>query len=195
MLQHYFRSMAGRLFLFLLVGVIGSASLALGMADMRRQADLRRIQSERLSDRVQDFISLANSAPRPLRGDLISGGISGLRPASGEEKIERADSELTERLKSSIGSSLRSDYLIPWSCFPQGADRRFAKTLDCRLISAPLADGSAIKVVMVTPQAHNIGLPGLDPVFLSVLAIGVGCLAFFAARMAAAPLHDLSRAG
>jgi signal transduction histidine kinase len=194
MLQRYFRSMAGRLFVFLLVGVIGSASLALGMADMRRQADLRRIQSERLSDRVQDFISLANSAPRPLRGELVSRGIAGLRPASGEEKIERADTELTERMKSGIGSGISSEYVIPWSCFPPGADRRFYRTLDCRLISGTLADGSAFKVVMITPQAYNPGLPGLDPVFVSVLAIGVGCLTFFAARMAAAPLNDLSRA-
>jgi len=43
--------------------------------------------------------------------------------------------------------------------------------------------------------ARMHGLPGgLDPVFLSVLAIGVGALTFFAARMAAAPLNDLSRA-
>jgi signal transduction histidine kinase len=192
MLQRYFGSMAGRLFLLLLIGVMGSALIALGMADVRRQADLRRIQLERLSDRVQDFISLVNSAPGLLRVELISRGINGLRPASGEEKIERADTELTQRLNSRIGSAIRSEYLIPWSCFPRGADRRL--TLDCRLISATLADGSAIKVVMVTPQAYNFGLPGLDPVFLSVLAIGVGCLAFFAARMAAAPLNDLSRA-
>jgi signal transduction histidine kinase len=192
MLQRYFGSMAGRLFLLLLIGVMGSALIALGMADVRRQADLRRIQLERLSDRVQDFISLVNSAPGLLRVELISRGINGLRPASGEEKIERADTELTQRLNSRMGSAIRSEYLIPWSCFPRGADRRL--TLDCRLISATLADGSAIKVVMVTPQAYNFGLPGLDPVFLSVLAIGVGCLAFFAARMAAAPLNDLSRA-
>jgi signal transduction histidine kinase len=194
MLQRYFSSMAGRLFLFLLVGVMGSASLALGMADVRRQADLRRIQLERLSDRVQDFISLANSAPAPLRGELISRGMSGLRPASGEEKIEKADTALTLRLNSRLGADIRADYAVPSSCFPRGADRRSYTTLDCRMISAILADGSAIKVVMVTPQAHNFGLPGLDPVFLSVLAIGVGCLTFFAARMAAAPLNDLSRA-
>jgi len=125
---------------------------------------------------------------------MISRGVSGLRPASGEEKIERADNELTQRLKSRMGSGIRSEYAIPWSCFPRGADRRVYKTLDCRLISATLADGSAVKVVMVTPQAYSVGLPGLDPVFLSVLAIGVGCLTFFAARMAAAPLNDLSRA-
>jgi hypothetical protein len=67
MLQRYFGSMAGRLFLLLLLGVMGSASIALGMADVRRQADLRRIRLERVSDRVQDFISLVNSAPGPLR--------------------------------------------------------------------------------------------------------------------------------
>jgi signal transduction histidine kinase len=164
------------------------------MADMRRQADLRRIQWERLSDRIQDFISLVNSAPEPLRLQMISRGVSGLRPASGEEKIERADDDLTQRLNSRIGSGIRAEYAIPWSCFPRGADRRVYVTLDCRLISATLADGSTIKVVMVTPQAYSVGLPGLDPVFLSVLAVGVGCLTFFAARMAAAPLNDLSRA-
>jgi signal transduction histidine kinase len=194
MLQRYFGSMAGRLFLLLLIGVMGSASIALGMADVRRQADLRRIQLERLSDRIQDFISMVNGAPGPLRGELISRGITGLRPASGEEKIERADAELTQQLKSRIGSGIRSEYVVPWSCFPRGADRRRYTTLDCRLISAILADGSAIKVVLVSPQAYNFGLPGLDPVFLLVLAIGVGCLTFFAARMAAAPLNDLSRA-
>jgi signal transduction histidine kinase len=194
MLQRYFGSMAGRLFLFLLVGVIVSASVALGMADVRRQADLRRIQWERLSDRIQDFISLVNSAPEPLRLQMISHGVGGLRPASGDEKIEKADTELTRRLNARIGSGIRSEYAIPRSCFPQGADRRAYVALDCRLISATLADGSAIKVVMITPQAYNVGLPGLDPVFLLVLAIGVGSLTFFAARMAAAPLNDLSRA-
>jgi hypothetical protein len=144
MLQRYFGSMAGRLFLFLLVGVIGSASIALGMADMRRQADLRRIQLERLSDRMQDFISLVNSAPEALRLQMISRGVGGLRPASGEEKIERADTELTQRLNSRIGSGIRSEYATTWSCFPRGADRRAYAALDCRLISASLADGSAI---------------------------------------------------
>jgi signal transduction histidine kinase len=194
MLQRYFGSMAGRLFLLLLVGVMGSASIALGMADMRRQADLRRIRLERVSDRVQDFISLVNSAPQPLRMELISRGVTGLRAASGEEKVEKVDTELTRRLNSRIGAGIRSDFVIPWTCFPRGADRRFYMKLDCRLISATLADGFEIKVVLVSPEADNFGLPGLDPVFLSILAIGVGALTFFAARMAAAPLNDLSRA-
>ena len=194
MLQRYFGSMAGRLFLFLLIGVMGSASIALGMANVRRQADLRRIRLERLTERVQDFISLVNSAPAPLRAELIARGVTGLRPASGEEKIEKADTDLTRSLNSHLGAGVRAEFAVPWSCFPRGAERRVYTTLDCRLISAALADGSAIKVVLVTPERDNFDLPGLDPVFLSILAIGVGGLTFFAARMAAAPLNDLSRA-
>jgi signal transduction histidine kinase len=194
MLQRYFGSMAGRLFLFLLVGVMGSACIALGMADVRRQADLRRIQLERLTDRVQDFISLLNSTPEPLRMEMISHGIAGLRPASGEEKIETADTALTQQLNSRLGAGVRADYATTWSCFPRGGDRRVYKPLDCRVVSATLADGPEIKVVMVTTRAENFGLPGFDPVFLSILAVGVGCLTFFAARTAAAPLSDLSRA-
>jgi signal transduction histidine kinase len=173
---------------------MGSASIALGMADLRRQADLRRIRLERVSDRVQDFISLVNSAPAPLRMELISRGITGLRPASGAEKFEKADTELTQRLNSRIGPGIRADYVIPWTCYPPGADRRLYRMLECRLISANLTDGFRVEVVLVSPEADNFGLPGLDPVFLSILAVGVGALAFFAARMAAAPLNDLSRA-
>ena len=39
-LQRYFASMTGRLFVFLLIGVIGSASVALGIADARIIAPL-----------------------------------------------------------------------------------------------------------------------------------------------------------
>jgi signal transduction histidine kinase len=194
MLQQYFRSMAGRLFLFLLIGVMGSASIALGLADVRRQADLRRIRLERLSERVEDFLSVVNSTPGPVRTDLISRGITGLRPASGEEKIEKADIELTQRLKSRVGPGIRAEFATPRSCFPRGGERRIYATVDCRVISATLADGVGIRVVLMAPQADNFALPGLDPVFLSILAIGVGALTFFAARMAAAPLNDLSRA-
>jgi signal transduction histidine kinase len=194
MLQRYFGSMAGRLFLFLLVGVTGSASIALGLANVRRQADLRRIRVERVSERVQDFLSLVSNAPAPIRAELIARGITGLRPASGAEQIVRPDTALTQRLNSRIGPGIRSEFAVPWSCFPPGAERRIYTTLDCRLISATLADGSAIKVVMVTPTGDNFDLPGLDSIFLSILVIGVSGLAFFAARMVAAPLNDLSRA-
>ena len=192
-LKRYFGSMAGRLFLFLLIGVAGSATLALGLADVRRRADIRRIQLDRLTDRIQEFISLANRASEPLRMELISHGLGGLRPAGGGETIDRMDAELSRRLVSRIGSDVRSDYLVPSTCFPQTTVLSY-RGLECRLITATLEDDSRIKLLLVSPQADNLGLPGFDPVFLSILAIGVGGLTFAAARMAAAPLRDLSRA-
>jgi len=48
----------------------------------------------------KDFISLVNSAPGPLRMELISRGITGLRRRGrgGAEIVQSADTELTQRL-------------------------------------------------------------------------------------------------
>ena len=143
--QRYLGSMAGRLFVFLLVGVTGSASLAFGMADARRRADLERIQLERVVDRVQDFLSLANNAPDSLRAELMANGVPGLRPASGREKVEGPDNELTQRLAARIGASVRAEQATPSTCFPQSSASLFF--VNCQVIYAELGDHS-LEVVL-----------------------------------------------
>jgi signal transduction histidine kinase len=193
-LQRYFASMAGRLFVFLLIGVIGSASVALGIADARRRADLQRIRLERLADRVQDFIAFANSASETLRVKLVSDGVPGLYPASGEERIVGVDTELTQRLASRIGGSVRAERAVSSTCFSKPMVPSSYNQLSCWAVSVQLADSTPVKLIMISPRTEDWNLPGLDPVFLSILALGVGILTFIAARMAAAPLGDLSRA-
>jgi signal transduction histidine kinase len=195
MLQRYFASMTGRLFVFLLIGVIGSASLALGIADARRRADLQRIRLERLVDRVQDFIAFANNASATLRPKLMSGGVPGLYPASGAERIVSVDTELTQRLASRIGGRVRAERVASSTCFSKPMVPSSYNQLSCWAVAVPLADGTPLKLILISPQrTEDWNLPGLDPVFLSILALGVGVLTFVAARMAAAPLGDLSRA-
>jgi signal transduction histidine kinase len=193
-LQHYFGSMAGRLLLFLLIGVIGSASVALAIADARRQADLQRIRLERLVDRVQDFVSLANGASETLRVKLISNGVPGLYPARGGEKIGQTDTELTERLVRRIGTGVRAQQADSATCFSEPMAPSSYHQLHCWVVSIRLADGTPLKLVLLRPRTADLHLPGFDPVFLSILALAVGILTFFAARMAAAPLANLSRA-
>ncbi len=97
MRQHghsYFGTMAGRLFVLLLVGVIGSATLALAMADARRTADLHHLRLERVVDRLADFISLADRSSEPLRAELLENGVTGIREASGREQTIRPDPEV-----------------------------------------------------------------------------------------------------
>ena len=193
-LRRYFASMTGRLFVFLLIGVIGSASLALGIADARRRADLQRIRLERLADRVQDFITFANRASDELRVKLISGGVPGLYPASGEEQIESVDTELTQRLTTRLGGTVRAERAATSTCFSKPTLPSAHNQLSCWAVSVQLADGTPLKLILISPKVKDWNLSGLDPVFLSIMALGVGILTFIAARMAAAPLGDLSRA-
>jgi signal transduction histidine kinase len=192
-LRRYFGSMAGRLFLFLLVGVVGSSSLALGLADIRRKADLEHINIVRLVDRVQDLVSLINSAPKPLRVQMLSEGILGLRPLKGAERIIGPDPEFSRILASRLDPSSRAQKAVPRTCI-QPFRTSFYAQLSCWVISTRLADGSSIVLVALSPRTDTFDLPRVDPVFLSILTLTVSVLAFLASRMAAAPLRDLSRA-
>jgi signal transduction histidine kinase len=192
-LQRFFGSMAGRLFAFLLIGVVGSASLALVLADVRRYSDLERINLERVADRTQDFVSLLNGAPTGLRDRMLSEGILGLRPPLGTEKLLEKDDKLTKLLSSRLGSSSLAQSAQPSTCI-QPAVKSFYAQLNCWVISVPLADRSKLTLVTLTPRTDTFDLPRPDTVFLSILTLAVGILAFFAARMVAAPLGDLSRA-
>jgi signal transduction histidine kinase len=193
MLQRYFGSMAGRLFIFLLVGVVGSASLALGMANARRQSDLLRVNMVRVVDRTQDLVSLINTAPKPLRAQMLSEGILGLHPLRGTEKIIGPDVELTRLLVTRVGPGARAQQADAATCI-QPIRRSFYAHLSCWIISIRLADGSPLELTALTPRADAFWLPKPDALFLSVLTLAVAILAFFASRMAAAPLGNLAQA-
>ncbi|RAK60244.1 two-component sensor histidine kinase [Phenylobacterium hankyongense] len=192
--RQYFQSMAGRLFVFLLIGVIGSASLALGMADTRRISDLHRIRLGRLVDRLDDFLSVAGRAPEPLRTQLLTEGVPGIRRSSGAERITQADPELARALSLRTKSVAQADRALSWSCFGPSPVSAFSDQFNCWVVTARLTDGELVKLQVRGPHGSTADLPELDPLFVLISAIAVAGLAFFAARMAAAPLKNLSRA-
>lgn len=194
MLKRYFGSMAGRLFVFLLVGVIFAASVALGVADLRRQSDLRRIQEARAVDRVQDFMSLANSQPPPVRAQLVAVGVPGLIPPHGSQRTTGLDSELSARLTRQTGAPVAARRIDSATCFRKPITQTAYFKMSCWRVSARLADGMAFNLTLLSPTQDDLYLPELEPVYLIILVLGIGMLTYLAARMAAAPLADLSRA-
>ncbi|HMA49254.1 MAG TPA: ATP-binding protein, partial [Magnetospirillaceae bacterium] len=190
--ERYLGSMAGRLFVFLLIGVMGSAILALGLADARRRSDLQQIQLERVVDRVQDLRLLANRASPSVRAELIVNGVPGLRPLSANEKVEGVDVELTQRLAARMGPGVKAETVTPSTCFPRSSAASF--DVICWVVSVDLADHTPMRLIAMSPRTDSFNLPSFDPLFLSVLALGMSVLTFLAARMAAAPLGHLSRA-
>jgi signal transduction histidine kinase len=191
-MRGFFATMAGRLFVFLLIGVVGSAVLALALADRQRQADLHRIRFERLVDRMGDFLSLADRASVPLRGELLANGVTGIRRAGGGEVVERPDVELTRRLQARWGRPVRAERVAVNSCSWPSAVDAGGNQFDCWLVTARLSDGRPINLQL---RGHlQIDHIALNPVVVLVLAVLIATLTFIAARMAAAPLGDFARA-
>jgi signal transduction histidine kinase len=191
-LRGYFGTMAGRLFVLLLVGVIGSATLALAMADARRTADLHRLRLDRVVDRLADFISLADRSSEPLRAELLANGVTGIREASGSEQILRVDPEIVAGVEARMKQVVRAAQATPSSCFSRLPTTPVLDQFDCWVVSTRLADGRLLKLQV---RGHVQGESyWLNPAFMLILAAGLAALAFLAARMAAAPLGELARA-
>jgi signal transduction histidine kinase len=196
-LRRYLDSMGGRLFLVLLIGVVGSASLALGLANARRRADLEQLNLQWMASRVQDFVSLIDTAPAPLRAKVIAGGVAGLRVATGHEQTITVDPQLSAILESKGMSADQAMRAVPSSCISLSQPSlrtRVDAHVNCWLIPVRLADGSHLTLAAFSPRIDQIGRQIPDPIFISILLIGVGLLAFLISRMATAPLRDLSRA-
>jgi signal transduction histidine kinase len=196
-LRRYLDSMGGRLFLVLLIGVTTSACLALGLANARRRADLEQLNLQWMASRVQDFVYLVNTAPSPLRAKVISDGAAGIRLASGKERALIPDPQLSALLSSKATGSDQAMRAVPSSCFNRSLPSfktRVGGQVNCWLIPVRLADGSRLTLAAFSPRIDQIGRQLPDIVFLSILLVGVGLLAFLISRMVTAPLRDLSRA-
>jgi len=192
-LRTYFESMAGRLFLFLLVGVVGSATIALVLARSRHELDLKHFNMVRVVDRTQDLVALVNNAPSPLRAQMLAEGALGLRPTRGTEKIIGPDVELTDMLNARIGLGSGARQAAASTCL-QSTAAAFDEHLSCWVVTTPFADGTSADLVALSPRANAGKHSFADVLFLSTLAVAVAVLAFFASRMATAPLGNLSRA-
>jgi signal transduction histidine kinase len=191
-LRGYIGTMAGRLFVFLLLGVITSATLALAFADVQRQADLNRIRADRVIDRMSDFLSVADHAQEPLRSELLANGVNGIRPANGKEVIQWVDTELTNGLEARMGRTITAAQATATSCVIAESAPPIFNPFECWLVTATLSDGTLIKLQVRGRLQEESST--LNPLFIVILAPGIAALAFLAARMAAAPLGQLSRA-
>ncbi|MCC2976579.1 HAMP domain-containing protein [Sphingomonas sp. PL-96] len=198
-------SMAGRIFAILLVGIAVSTILGLFLADQRRIADLRRIQSVRTAERFDDFLRRLDATPPDERRRLASVGTVFLHqttgPVPGEPDGEVA-ALLRSRLPGGLGIWVTS---VPVTlCGPprerrRGGDdseqlwRATVEATDCWSITARLSDGTRWSF-LTGPPPLLLKARTFDPAFLFVLAVTAAALALMVARMAARPIRALSAA-
>ncbi|MEE7561377.1 two-component sensor histidine kinase, partial [Xanthomonas sp. Kuri4-2] len=73
-LRGYLSSMAGRLFLILLSGMLVAAVVATLLANAKRRQDFERQNMARTADRLQGYVALLDGAGPELRARLLDLG-------------------------------------------------------------------------------------------------------------------------
>lgn len=213
-LRRYLASMAGRLFLILLAGMLAAAVVATLLANAKRRQDFDRQNMARTADRLQGFVQLLDGGSAELRARLLDLGGPGVRLAPQDAQGRGRDPGFSAVLAGRGGLLARAavEQVPPRACMPRlpdfmphpepdeerrrsrgGRDLGFGPPT-CRLVSLKLGDGTPLRFVLESPAVARDSLAPIDPVFLSLLAVAIALLAYLVSRMASAPLKRLSAA-
>lgn len=203
-MMHFFRSMAGRMFLILLAGVLASATLTWWLAFGERQRTISQFRETRSLEQLEQFILALDAVPNEGRPAFIStvrrfGPRAELLPAGSMT----AQAQQQASFARVLGEHLGSDFAVvslpvqPAECLPRGL-RSNAGTAPprpiCEMLGVRLRDGTEIRLIFLPPRGP---LPPPRPDFLAYLVLfmcSIAALAYWVARMATAPLKQLAQA-
>jgi signal transduction histidine kinase len=212
-LHGYLASMAGRLFLILLLGMLAAAVVATLLANIKRRQDFQRQTMARTADRLQGFVELLDGANPELRAKLLDLGGPGVHMAPAQSGGREPDRDFSAVLAARDGllAGARVERASYRYCVPRLPDfvprlpltehRRNLRHNDpdilppsCWLVSLRLSDGTALRFGLESPAVARDSLYPVDPLFLSLLAVAIAALAYLVSRMASAPLKRLAGA-
>ena len=214
-LREFFRSMTGRLFVWLALGMAIAALIATVITNLYSSREFERQLAERTADLLQGYGQFLDAAPPDLRTRMLRDGGPGVRLLA-EATAGAPDAEFTQVLASRGGvvAGATAETARLDVCFPEIRNFPMADMLErlqqmrgffvasgasfvppqCRVISLRLHDGTALKVSLSTPWVQRLRSRMLDPAFLGLFGIGIVLLAFGAARFASAPLRRMAEA-
>lgn len=113
----FFASMAGRIFLILLVGVTLSASLAYGIAETKRYGDLWKLDIARAVDRVEDVVASWRALPAGERDAFQIPRLRGVEPVTPDIQVGGGETFLEQQLAARLpGLTVQARRTTPESC-------------------------------------------------------------------------------
>ena len=210
-LRVFLSSMAGRLFVILLGGMMVAAISATLLAESRRKQEFERQKLARVADRLQGFVNLLDDNPE-LRSRLLAVGGPSVREVKGEFRLGKPDEDLMEVLEARGGvlAGAQAQAISFRACLPplpeflpppdrsrhpphmRERDPAFTPPR-CRLVELKLSDGTPLRLALQYPAVAWQTGSAFDPWFLSLLALAIAVLAYVVARMASSPLQRLAR--
>ncbi|MEO8598626.1 MAG: ATP-binding protein [bacterium] len=198
-MKNFFNSMAGRVFLILLGGMLGAIALTFWLADAERQRTIGQFRDVHQVERAEQLTLALDALPGANRQAFLETVKRiGLR-------VESAQSGVREQAEPSafalaLGEHLGPDFHVT-SLQPSDADcrrphstSRSARSPGCEITRITLRDGTLLRMTALPPRS---GIPPLHRDFLLYLALfvsSIGVLAYLVARMTMRPLKQLAQA-
>jgi signal transduction histidine kinase len=201
----FLRSMAGRVFLILLLGIVAAAALTWWLAFGERQRVMGQFREAHAVERVEQLILALEAVPAAQRPPLLQmANRFGLRVEPMAAGTNQAAAGSTSRFASALAEHLGPEYhfmslpMNPADCRPRrrsGFDMPPPPLHGCEALAITLRDGSMLRLTAMPPRNPMPPPPRPDFMWYLLLFLSIiGLLAYLVARMTMRPLIRLAQA-
>ncbi|WP_061539314.1 ATP-binding protein [Collimonas fungivorans] len=200
--RNFFGSVANRVFLILLTGILVAAATTSWLAENERRKSFKEFYEFRIAERVEQIVfSLDNVGPDMRSVVLQTSENFGLEASMVKDTEDAVDDNpsLTSLLKARLGGD-RSILVDKQSDCKLHTRKNFdfRRPEECQVVYVSLKDGTLLKLKLrmtrgpgAPPPARPPGMPYLSPYFALFLLL-IGGLAYFVAKMTARPIKHLA---
>ncbi|WP_026075814.1 ATP-binding protein [Noviherbaspirillum massiliense] len=198
-----FQSMASRVFLALVAGVLLATAISLGLAMNERQRMIGEFREYHAIERVAQFILSLENVPADLRpAYLMAASGVGMRAemSGSDEAVPQARSRLAEMLDQRLpeGYEVQSLVADPAQCpVPPRRNMRPRSPEfrpECEALSVALRDGAHLRLYVLAQRPPPMRLPPDLLYYGIVFLVIIGLLAWLVSRMTTQPLKKLADA-
>ena len=205
-MMNFFRSMAGRVFLILLCGIVVSASLTWWLAYSERQRAITQLREARTVEQAEQFIRTLDEIPPEERHAFLRStrrfglGVELLKEGDHEDGVVAPEAGMAKALSERLGATYRVLSVPAESadCPPlRGRRARMEERREraqCEVLWVRLQDASEIRITAFQPRGAP---PALRPdfnLYLLFFLFSIAALAYLVARITTRPLRQLADA-
>lgn len=203
-MRNFFGSIANRVFVILLAGILVAAGVTAMLAERERIGAIDEMRASHSAERVAQLVlALEEAAPSVRPAILQTAANFGVIAAIVDDIQAVGDSEgtMVRLLRARLGPYRQIVVQPQAGCQPRPArlprfDR--PRSTDCQVILLGLSDGELLRVQLRVPGGSGHfppPLPNGSPTFyFGLFLVLIGLLAYLVARMTARPIRQLAEA-
>lgn len=200
MIQAFFRSMSGRVFILLFVGVVASAILALALAAYAQRELITQLKGRHAAERIEQLVLTLETAPvssRPALAAITQKSGAHIKFSVPTTLVgSTVDNEFAAFLEHALGTNRHIQaFQREGNDCPGRLAMKDDGPLRCRTVFMTLSDGSPVRLDIASPLYRSPPPFRRDFLpYLLVFVLCVGALAMLVAWMSTRPLRKLAQA-